>query len=130
MHDSIIVKLGEANDYLEVFDETMDFSESAVSASIAEDLADIYQDMKDYLVSYSVGTLEIMNESLWQCIENFNLYWGQKLVNTLRAIHNALKTPEKIGNQDNKQVSGGEDIDTSNWIISKRMEDEREVEDE
>ncbi|MEE4117072.1 MAG: DUF5063 domain-containing protein [Marinilabiliaceae bacterium] len=127
VHDSIIVKLGEANDYLEVFDEAMDFSESAVSSGIAEDLADIYQDIKDYLVSYSIGTLEIMNEALWQCTENFNLYWGQTLVNTLRAIHSALKTPEKIGEQTDRPRSEAGDIDTSDWIISKRMEDEREA---
>ena len=28
-----------------------------------------------------------MNDSLAICQENFRLYWGQKLVNTLRALH-------------------------------------------
>lgn len=28
-----------------------------------------------------------MNDSLAVCRENFTLYWGQKLVNTLRALH-------------------------------------------
>lgn len=28
-----------------------------------------------------------MNDSLAVCRENFALYWGQKLVNTLRALH-------------------------------------------
>ena len=28
-----------------------------------------------------------MNDSLAICQENFRLHWGQKLVNTLRALH-------------------------------------------
>lgn len=28
-----------------------------------------------------------MNDALAICQENFALYWGQKLVNTLRALH-------------------------------------------
>ena len=40
-------------------------------------LADILADRDD----------ETMNDSLAICQENFRLYWGQKLVNTLRALH-------------------------------------------
>ena len=130
VHDSLIVKLGEANDYMEVFDEQIEFSETALTSSMAENIADIYQDLKDYLLAYSIGTIEIMNEALWSCMESFKIYWGQKLVNLLRAIHNALSQPEKIGQQSDETNMDPDDIDTSDWLISRRQSEAREGFDE
>lgn len=115
----VMTLLGEANDFLEVFEEGIEFSERGVPSGIAENLADIYQDIKDYLVAYSTGTADLMYDAIWYLNDNFNLYWGQKLVNTLRAVHNALKDPEKIGSD--VQSLSAEDIDTSDWIISRRQ---------
>lgn len=73
--------------YLEVFLEDMKYSETPISASISEDLADIYQDLKNFITVYERGIEENMNDALVVCIENFRSYWGQKLVNVLRALH-------------------------------------------
>ena len=51
------------------------------------DLADIYQDIKDFIFIFQLGLNETMNDSLVICKENFGNIWGQKLVNTLRALH-------------------------------------------
>ena len=80
-------KLGQFDAYYEVFDPSIDITEAAVEASIAENIADIYQDLKDFILAYRIGTLEVMNDALWECRNNFEQYWGQKLVNGLRAIH-------------------------------------------
>lgn len=121
IHDKVIVKLGEANDYMEVFDEQVEYSGDAVLASISENLADIYQDLKDYLIAYSIGTVELMNEALWNCQDSFKHYWGQKLVNSIRAIHNALKFPDRIGQSKPEKTNSNDEIDTSEWIISQRQ---------
>ena len=115
---------------MEVFDEQIEFSETALTSSMAENISDIYQDLKDYLLAYSIGTNEIMNEALWSCMESFKIYWGQKLVNLLRAIHNALKSPEVIGSQLDEGNTKPEDIDTSDWLISRRQSETREGFDE
>lgn len=73
--------------YLEVFLEDMKFSDTPISASISEDLTDLYQDIKNFVSIYEKGLEETMFEALFSCIENFKLYWGQKLVNVLRALH-------------------------------------------
>ena len=62
-------------------------SENPVSASLAENFADIYQDLKNFIMLYSIGTNDIMNDALWECKMNFEQYWGQQLVNGLRALH-------------------------------------------
>ncbi|MBN1926891.1 MAG: DUF5063 domain-containing protein [Prolixibacteraceae bacterium] len=83
-------KLGQYDNYQEVFDPGMQFSESALDASISENLCDIYQDLKDFIMAFRIGTLDIMTGALWECCNNFKVYWGQKLVNCLRAVHSVL----------------------------------------
>ena len=84
------VKFGQFDAYHEVFDPSMQYSDVAIEASIAENIADVYQDLKDFILSYRIGTLEVMNDALWECRNNFEQYWGQRLVNGLRAIHNLV----------------------------------------
>lgn len=73
--------------YLEVFLEDMKYSDTPIAASISEDVTDIYQDLKNFISIYEQGIEENMVEGLYVCFENFKLYWGQKLVNVLRALH-------------------------------------------
>jgi len=73
--------------YLEVFVEDMKYSDTPISASISENIADIYQDIKNFASVYERGIEDNMNEALFACYDNFKLYWGQKLVNVLRALH-------------------------------------------
>jgi hypothetical protein len=79
--------LAEKDDYLEVFLPEMKYSDQPVKRCISEELADIYQDLKDFIFVFRLGLNETMNDSLVICKENFAHYWGQKLVNTLRALH-------------------------------------------
>ena len=79
--------LAEKDDYLEVFLPDMAYSDTPIKKCISEDLADIYQDIKDFIFIFQLGLNETMNDSLVICKENFGNIWGQKLVNTLRALH-------------------------------------------
>ena len=79
--------LAEGDAYLDVFVEDMKYSDQPITKYISEDLADIYQDIKDFIFVFQLGLNETMNDSLAICQENFRTYWGQKLVNTLRALH-------------------------------------------
>lgn len=79
--------LTDRDDYLDVFVSDMKYSDQPVTRYISEDLADIYQDVKDFVFVFQLGLNETMHDALAICQENFRLYWGQKLVNTLRALH-------------------------------------------
>lgn len=79
--------LGEKDDYLEVFLPDMAYSDQPIKRCISEDLADIYQDIKDFIFVFQLGLNSTMNDALFICQENFKSYWGQKLVNTMRALH-------------------------------------------
>ena len=79
--------MGEEDSYYEVFDPDTQFSGEKVTASISENLTDIYQDLKDFIIAYSIGNEEIMNDALYDCESHFEYFWGQRVVNVLRAIH-------------------------------------------
>lgn len=109
--------LGEKDDYLEVFLPEMKYSDTPIKKNISEDLADIYQDLKDFIFVFQLGLNETMNDALYQCKENFGAYWGQKLVNTLRALHdakyNATNDPQvTYGYSDGDHIDDEFDADT------------------
>jgi len=120
--EGVEVKMGRFNDYLEVFSQDMKYSETPVIAYVAEDLADIYQDVKDFISAYRIGVTEIMNDALSELVNNFELYWGQRLVNTLRALHAVQYSGEDLEEEEgeqNQETSRSKD----NWFISRLQKD-------
>lgn len=79
--------MGPQDDYLEVFHPDMAYSDTPIKKCISEDLADIYQDLKDFICVFQLGMNATMNDSLCTCKEHFAEFWGQRLVNTMRALH-------------------------------------------
>ena len=43
--------------------------------------------MKDFVCQFRSGLNETMHDALAQCRNFFMEYWGQTLVNTMRALH-------------------------------------------
>ena len=84
---SVAHVMGAKDDYLEVFLPDMAYSDTPLKKCISEDLADIYQDLKDFIGVFQLGLNETMNDSLFVCKEHFAECWGQRLVNTMRALH-------------------------------------------
>jgi hypothetical protein len=116
-------KFGSADDYLEVFDEKINDSEGHVVSSLSENMADIYQDMKDFILLYQTGTSEVMNDALWECRLNFENYWGQKLVNAMRAIHKFVYSGEEISEPGDQEKNDTDNRDKSDWFISRRQKE-------
>ena len=54
---------------------------------VSEGLADIYQPVRDFVECFRTGVEENIEESLWALNDNFELYWGGDLVDTLRRLH-------------------------------------------
>jgi NTP pyrophosphatase (non-canonical NTP hydrolase) len=99
---------GQYDAYLDVFVAEMKYSDTPITKSIAEDLADIYQDVKNFVTQFQIGINETMHDAILECREHFRLYWGQTLVNTLRALHELeYNTPD---DDDNDEDARNEDF--------------------
>jgi len=125
INETLKEKFGTADDYFEVFDDKIKETDGPVVSRISENMADIYQDMKDFLLLYQTGTREVMNDAVWECRMNFESFWGQKLVNSMRAIHKFIYSGEEIGKVEVKTKDNYENRNTSDWLITRRQKDFR-----
>jgi hypothetical protein len=66
----------------------MKYSDTPILSTISENLADIYQELKNFVMAYkhAVNEEQMLN-ALAEVKEEFQYSWGQKLVNVQRAIH-------------------------------------------
>lgn len=90
IRNAVAALMGEDDTYLETFEEDMKYSDTPIAASVSEALADIYQDIYNFLMTVrdSEGTLAPL--AMDQMRENFALYWSKTLCNVMRPL-NALK---------------------------------------
>lgn len=107
--------LGSDNVYLEVFHPEMQYSDAPIAVFISEDLADIYQELKDFAVNYSMGVTDIMNDALIVCIDTFREHWGRKLLNALRALH-ALRYNEDFDSHDENEQTETNTINRNSFL--------------
>jgi hypothetical protein len=96
--------LADKDTYLDVFVNDMKYSDTPITKSISEDIADIYQDIKNFVCLFQLGINETMHDAIIECNEHFRQYWGQTLTNTLRALHDiryntSLEDEEEEGNE-------------------------------
>jgi hypothetical protein len=80
--------MGEDDIYLEVFEEDMKYSDTPVSASIAEGLTDIFQVLFNFIATVRDATEANVDLALVAIKDDFRSYWSQTLCNTLRALNN------------------------------------------
>lgn len=109
VYSTIANKLSGFDEYAEILDSLNDEGQMV---RLSEGFADIYQDLKDFVSLYNMGTPEIMNDAIWECKKNFKEFWGQRLVNILRVLHSLL-----YGNAELKEDDAmtRKDFDPENW---------------
>lgn len=79
--------LGEKDTYLETFHPDMQYSDTPVAVFISEGLADVYQDVGNFVSLFRQGFEEVMLEAIAICQNSFRTFWGEKLLSTLKALH-------------------------------------------
>ncbi len=84
---------GPDDTYLETFEEDMKYSDTPIGASISESLADIFQELYNYLAAVKEADdtqiITVFNE----CKENFIAYWSQTLCNVMRPLNHLMFNP-------------------------------------
>lgn len=101
LHQKWLQLLGENDSFHEVFDPNIQFGEETMRASLSENLLDVYQSLKNFITAYSIGNEDVMNDSLVECIFHFEEFWGQQLVNVLRAVHALLYSGIDLSESEN-----------------------------
>ena len=98
--NSIRLKLG-ADDKFYILDNDDPLNLRSAKASIAENLADIYQDLKDFVLLYAKNSISARENAVSECRKNFGTGWGMRIVYAHAAIHQLIFAEAHLpGNSD------------------------------
>ncbi|MBN2485952.1 MAG: DUF5063 domain-containing protein [Bacteroidales bacterium] len=127
IQEALIQKFGNFNLYDEILDPLRQENDEPAQLSIAETFADIYQDVKDFLMQYRTGADEIMINAVWECRQSFEQYWGQKTANLMRVLHHLKYTIVDLNTDTGNELGTDKNtdfnkIDTKNWFITRMQE--------
>lgn len=80
--------LGENDTYLEVFEQDMQYSDTPIGASVAENLADLFQVFYNMLEAIRDAPDDLAEEVLAAVSDDFRSYWSRILCNVMRPLNN------------------------------------------
>jgi hypothetical protein len=118
IYEKVNTKLGYHADYLDVYDPVAKEEGEISIASLADNFADLYQDIKDFTTAYGFGNDEVMEGAIYDLVYNFEEYWGMKLLSALRALHRLYFSDEDLQEDDQEQDDKPEN--KSNWLFEER----------
>ena len=122
--EQLSLKLSSSDKFIDlVLPENSD-PENYEAISLSECFADIYQDLKDFSTAVEIGNEDAIQCSLYECIENFEKFWGIRALSALISIHNLIYGEDLSDDETSATAVDESDInpiDTSNWIINKRF---------
>lgn len=122
IQQQVAEKLGSHEIFLEVLEPIVQYSDDKISVSLSEIFADIYQNLIDFLTLFRIGSNEQMQDATWECKNSFEQYWGPRLLSALTAIHSILYSEDEL-TDDEFSSPNNDNINTDDWIISKRQND-------
>lgn len=97
--NGIAATMGSGDSFLETFEEDMKYSDTPISSSVSECLADLYQPLFNFVSVVHDSEGAQMQDAFIYCKEEFENYWSQTLCNVLRALNNvkfSLREEEEI----------------------------------
>ena len=90
LYEDLKARLGEYAAYWEVFDPQHPEDDDPVRGSLADDLADIFCDLKKGLTAWSRAGAATRRDIVFTWRLNFEIHWGEHLTGAFRAIHSLL----------------------------------------
>lgn len=81
--------LDKADEFMSIgIEDKMD--STVVICSISEFVADIYQDMKDFILLYQKNTKTARENAVSECRLLFATHWGWRVIDVQRAVNNIM----------------------------------------
>ncbi|MBR1889094.1 MAG: DUF5063 domain-containing protein [Alloprevotella sp.] len=87
VRQNVSTVLGPADDYLTTNVEDFKFSDQPVLHTVSEDLADLYQVMRNLIEVVRNGYEDAIRAALSDTLEQYRYFWGRVLLNALTALH-------------------------------------------
>jgi len=101
IQEKITTKLSELECYFDITEAVGYESGEMINISISEALADIYQDLRDFLAAYKDANDELMELAVFECKQNFKLFWGARVIGVLQELHLLIYSGIDLNESDN-----------------------------
>ncbi|MBR1387596.1 MAG: DUF5063 domain-containing protein [Alloprevotella sp.] len=88
--------LGANDEYLTTAVDDFKYSDQPILHTISEDLADLYQVMRNLLEVFRNGYEDAVQKALFDLLEQYRYYWGRVLLNAQLALHLVVTQDEPV----------------------------------
>lgn len=86
-----------------------------VSFSLAENFADLYEELKNFVKLYDVGLPQSMNDAIWLCRKSFENSLGIRITESLKALHNLIYNKNSAGSRAIQDDDFNRNSDEEPW---------------
>ncbi len=87
IHNLVAGTLQDNDEIVDLQDSSVERSIDYIKVSLSELYADIYQDIGDMVYAYKLLDEQIIKTSLYECKQNFQSYWGIRLLTVIINLH-------------------------------------------
>ena len=116
-------KLGLSDKFIELtMPENYD-PENFETITISECFADIYQDLRNFSTNFEIGNEDAILASIYECLDNFEKFWGIRALSVLVALHNLIYGGEL--SEDENIDKNENDIETNEMKNVNKLLDQR-----
>ncbi len=127
IQNAVASRIGTSDRFIEVLLPENGDPNNIESENFSDCFADIYQDLKDFVLTYEFGNPDAIKVSLSDCMINFDKIWGPKLLAVLVNIHSIINGTTIIDEEDELMDENNDSehkSSTSNWLINQRFNQE------
>lgn len=124
IQNSVSNKIGSSDRFIDVVLANNADPDDLESENLSDCFADVYQDLKDFVLNYEIGNPDSLIAAIGNCSFNFEKYWGPRLLAILVNIHVSIygyDTDEDEDFSENTGIQSNKKSGTDNWIINQRF---------
>jgi hypothetical protein len=97
IRDALQQKIGLVNGIVRISPGARSNQHELVSFNLAEGMADIYEELKNFVKLYEVGIPQAMNDAVWICRKSYEQGLGIKLIDGLKLLHTIMYSQRSEG---------------------------------
>jgi hypothetical protein len=99
IHDAVQQKFELYNGITGMSPGTLPNQHELISFVMAENFADLYEELKNFAKLYEVGLPQSMNDAVWICRKSFESNLGIMIIESLKSLHTLVFNKERTGSR-------------------------------
>jgi hypothetical protein len=124
IHDALQQKIELVNGIARMTNGNRTDQHEMLSFVMAENLADVYEELKNFVSFYQIGLSTAMNDAVWICRTSYEQGLGLKLIESLKILHTVIYSMSTEGSRAVKNDDFGETLEEEDkpWYSDEQEE--------